>query len=350
MFTPARIGGRLAATPVVTQKSEEGVSVSKSGQSLLQKMVSEPLLHFAVIGLILFLADRALSPGEIDPNIIRIDQEVQSELASTFKTARGRLPTRDEMDTMVERFVLNETLYREARALELDHGDEMMRERLAQQMRMMVYNGIDVPTPTNETLRPWVAERIDRYKIPAKLSLRIIGIDAAQAEAEAVAEQANALQSAGEPVEIQAALVTRLKLRPRPMLVLIFGEDIVAEIEAGERGVWHAVETPRGWQAVALDTVVPEVVPSFEETADRARHDYTQVEIQRLARDALTSLQRSYAVERLPYDEALLHQGGVDDQAVSEEGVDDEGVNGESVEADASGDRTAVSNGGESAK
>lgn len=267
-----------------------------------QKITSEPLAQFLIIGLALFAVDRLFSPDEADPRSIVIGDEVYTRLANVFDEARGRLPTEEEMAPLVERFLVNETLYREALALDLDHGDEMMRERLAQRMRLILYSGITVEEPSDEILRAWLAERPGLYDAPATISFQIIGLDGTEEEARAEAARAAAREATEAVVKPAGIRMLTMMERPRNQLVAMFEEFFVAGMEAAPLGEWTAVESSRGWQIVKLIETRPAVKATFDAIRGQAATDWKEEQLQREARESLAALRATYDVETEPYD------------------------------------------------
>ncbi len=264
-------------------------------------LFKEPLLQFSLIGAVLFAISVATREDVEDPRHIRVDAEVHQRLAEIFETERQRLPTSAEMDELVDRFVVNETLYREARSLQLDHGDEMIRERLMQRIRLMMYSGIVVENPPREDVRAWFEERLEFYTKPETLSFRVIGLDGSEDEARDAAEQANAIEAVGERLQPGTFHVVNLQRRPRGQLVQLFGEEFITSIEVLPRNVWTPVDSPRGWQVVQFQDATEEEVPEFDEIFGQVLGDWRNHQIQSEARASLDALSSSYTVERLPY-------------------------------------------------
>ncbi len=73
----------------------------------------EPLLHFIVLGGLLFALDHALISKADDPRTIVVGADVDSEATETFKAARGRDPNKDELEALHRVWLDNEVLYRE---------------------------------------------------------------------------------------------------------------------------------------------------------------------------------------------------------------------------------------------
>lgn len=280
-------------------------------KSAARWFLTEPLFHFIVIGAVLYAASVSLAPDTADPNLIRVDAKTHQELAALFEAERNRLPTRDEMDKLVETFIRNEVLFREARALQLDHGDAMMRERLAQRMRLMMYSGIQVETPDDATLIAWRDEHIDRFTTPATVDFDVIGLDADEAEAKRVAALAKA---AGPDFRPRAAgvrgVLRRLGPRPRDQLVALFGETFVAAVEASPEGAWTAIASPRGWQVTRLIGLTQAVAPPFEAVRDEVWGDWRATQHQKQAIAALEALMRDYPVAYEPYGADVISGEG----------------------------------------
>jgi hypothetical protein len=267
---------------------------------LWRSLRAEPLAHFLAIGLALFAADRLLSPEEQNPRLIRVDDAVYGKIVDIFAESRGRPPTAEEMAPLIDRWIMNETLYREALALGLDRGDDMIRERVMQKMRVLIHSGIEIDPPEERVLRAWFEENRDRYADPALLSIRIARVDGTEAEARAAAEALNADdEAAGLRVYPYAD-------RPREAMIEVFGARFIEDVEALEPGRWSAVETPGGWQAAILDAYEPGREARFEEAANAAAADWTEQTFRATARRSLEALMAGYEVAWEPYEAAAF--------------------------------------------
>jgi hypothetical protein len=268
----------------------------------LQTARREPLAHFLAMGLALFVADRLTSPDAVDARAITVGPAQYGELVDIFAEARGRAPTAEEMAPLADRYVMNETLYREALALGLDEGDEMIRERIMQKMRVLIVNGVAVGEPDDATLRAWFEDNRDRYAAPEVISFSMARIDGAQGEAAAWAERLTEIEAQASAPSIDAPRVYEYLDRPRPALETVFGPAFIAALDDLPSGRWTAVETPSGWQAVILHGREPGFEADFETAALAAAADWRQWEQQRAAREALDALIAGYRVEREGYD------------------------------------------------
>lgn len=138
------------------------------------KLLREPLLHFLLAGALLFGAWAWLNRGEGDAGsidrTIRITEREISWLTESFARLWQRPPDNRELQGLVADYLREELLSREARALELDRDDIVVRRRLAQKMNFIVEDTARLATPTDEQLRALYAADLVRFDAPATVS------------------------------------------------------------------------------------------------------------------------------------------------------------------------------------
>src|SRR4051812_13930560 len=97
---------------------------------VIPSWLREPLLHFAVLGGLLFGVDHVVASRAGDPRTIVIGAEVDRQAIDVFRAARGHAPSAEELYALRRVWLDNEVLYREGLALGLDRGDNSIRERV----------------------------------------------------------------------------------------------------------------------------------------------------------------------------------------------------------------------------
>ncbi|HJY42478.1 MAG TPA: hypothetical protein VJ303_14605 [Steroidobacteraceae bacterium] len=101
--------------------------------NFLRAALREPLLHFVLIGALLF-AFTAWRQQQHDSAEIRITSGEIAQLAAFWETQSQRRPTSEELRRLIEERIDEEVLAREAVRLGLDRDDVIVRRRLAQKM------------------------------------------------------------------------------------------------------------------------------------------------------------------------------------------------------------------------
>ena len=100
-------------------------------------LLKEPMLHFFVLGLLLYvLLDGNRHPVAAENTIIVNDQLV-SALKNNFRAQHQRQPSSVEINRLVQSYIEEEALVREAMRLGLEQDDAVVRRRLVQKMHFL---------------------------------------------------------------------------------------------------------------------------------------------------------------------------------------------------------------------
>jgi hypothetical protein len=110
---------------------------------LIMRLGREPVVHFLLIAVLLYgIGALARKPAAI---VRRTRIEVSSAEINRLKrvwTAQWRRPPdAQELRSLVDDYVREEVLFREALAMGLDRGDEIARRRLVQKMEFLERGG-----------------------------------------------------------------------------------------------------------------------------------------------------------------------------------------------------------------
>jgi hypothetical protein len=274
-------------TPLDAEHVPGSIAVTRRAGPRAPGWLREPLLHFVVLGGVLFAADHFLIGKADDPHTIVIGAEVNSEARSTFKSARGREPTKDELDALHRVWIDNEVLYREGLALQVDKGDPAIRERVIFKALSVVDANVHVPTADAKVLRAWFESHRDKYDAPARYDFEEAALSGDSSEA-AVREFVTALNS-GTPGDSKAGLRV-FKARPQGSLAESYGPGFAAALQKVPPNTWQAIQTRDGWRAIQLKAISPATPAAFEAIRGVVMHDWI---------DATASEQRSAAVRAL---------------------------------------------------
>ncbi|MFT4634850.1 MAG: peptidyl-prolyl cis-trans isomerase C [Gammaproteobacteria bacterium] len=143
----------------------------------MKRLLTEPLLQFFVLGLLLFLLISVFSPSQMQGDSAKdivVDEAVLKEYVQfqrksfDAQTAANLLVSMSphERQNLIDNYVRDEALFREAVALGLDANDEIIRRRLIQKMEYIAqgfYN--DIPILSEDHLRAYFEANKDLYRI-----------------------------------------------------------------------------------------------------------------------------------------------------------------------------------------
>lgn len=258
-----------------------------------RRWLREPLLHFLVIGALLFAADAWVAGRQDDPRVIVIDAAVDRQAIDVFTTARGRAPNDDELYALRRVWLDNEVLYREGLALEMDKGDPAIKDRVIFKSLSMINAALKLPPMDDATLRDWFERNRTRYDEPARFDFEeaVLAGDSGEAVARAFADALNA----GNPGDAQAGLRV-FKGRPRQNIEQSYGPEFAQALATLAPGPWAALPQRDGWRVVRLQALHAPSPASYETLRGVVLQDWKDTVLADQRSAAVRELARKYTV------------------------------------------------------
>jgi len=254
----------------------------------------EPLVHFIVFGAVLFAVDHFVSGRADDPHTISIDAGVDQHAREVFKQARGRDPDADELYSLRRVWLNNEVLYREGLALQLDKGDQAIRDRVIFKALSMIDASLKPPQADDQVLREWFEKNRVKYDQPQRYNFQEAVLSGEKSEAALHAFVAGL--NSGSPGDAQAGLRV-FKDRPRDNLVQSYGDDFIGSLEALPAGEWRVLKGKAGMHAIRLDSVVPAQPADFGQLRGVVLQDWTDAMMAEQRSAAVRALEKKYTVK-----------------------------------------------------
>ncbi|WP_421717322.1 peptidyl-prolyl cis-trans isomerase [Algiphilus sp.] len=267
-----------------------------------RRWLREPLVVFALIGGALFALDHALTDIGADREIVVSAQRIDA-LRADFQTREHRPPTAEELDRMVDHWVRNEALFRQARALGLDQDDQIIRRQLIRKMRFLLEDTHPLPEPTQEALRAHLQTHPERYGQPPRIRFEHVFIArGAQAapRAEALLRQLRSAEPGatlppGDPFPgpplIAAADATAVHKR--------FGSGFFETLQTLPPKQWSGpVASPAGLHLVRVQAVLPFVAATVESAGEALVNDVRHLQRERKNAELLEQLRGQFVVRR----------------------------------------------------
>ncbi len=147
----------------------------------LVKLLKDPFLHFFVIGAMLFVTYLWLNPNTLaDDSEIVVNADRIEQLRTRFERTWGRAPSYDELTGIIDNFVVEEILYRQALAMGLDSNDSVIRRRLRQKMEFLTMEAIRLEQPSTADLTQYLVQNPGQFQTPARFSFEQIYINTDQ--------------------------------------------------------------------------------------------------------------------------------------------------------------------------
>ena len=245
----------------------------------MKRLLREPLIHFLLIGAVLFALDHYVQPARnaaASSRQIQLSVDDLAQLVLLFQAQWRREPTTQELRSMVEQKVQEEVLYREGLAMGLDKDDTIVKRRLAQKLQFLAEDVAAAREPTTAELKSWFEKNKAMFAQPSRVSFRHLYFSPDRRGGQHARDDASkALANlAGQPQNTKLA-ATRAdpfmfqdfyRDRAPDYLGKEFGPQFAQAVAKLAAGSWQGpIESGFGWHLVFVDTVIPGRVPNFEE-------------------------------------------------------------------------------------
>jgi len=153
---------------------------------LLKKLLYEPLVHFLILGALLFFFYNLSQHNEESENSIVVSKARIAQLTSAWEKKFFRTPSKEEKQKMIENEVYTNVLYNEALKIGLDKNDDEIKRRLAQKMEFIAYDTYKLPAPSDDVLKKFMSAHLEKYAAEKKIHFTqsMVGIDSGEFEKE----------------------------------------------------------------------------------------------------------------------------------------------------------------------
>jgi hypothetical protein len=257
------------------------------------RWMREPLLHFMMLGALLFSVDHVRASRADDPRTIVMDAAVDAQTRQIFKDARGREPSPDELGALRQAWLDNEVLYREGLAQQLDKGDPAIRDRVIFKALSVIEIGLKLPPFDDALLRDWFEQHRVRYDEPARYDYQeaVLPVKPARTELDELASALNG----GAPGESDGSLRI-FTGRPDSNLVQSYGPSFAKALEESPRDQWRVLDSHDGPRLVQLKRITSPRPADFEQLRGVVLQDWTDTTMAEQRTAVVRSLAKKYRI------------------------------------------------------
>ena len=272
------------------------------------KLLREPLLHFMFIGAVIYLAYGLFTEPvpEGDEKTIVVSAGELEWMRSNWQKRWNRLPTQAEFDGLIQQYIKETVLYREALTMGLNQHDTIIRRRLAQKLEFLAKDLVALTPPTDEELQTYFNTHRERYQQPTRYTFTQVFIDPDERD-EATLDDAAAIKATliaqGDAIEDPGALGDDFMLqnyypeKDQAEIQKLFGSGFAESLIALSPGQWHGpVLSGYGVHLVYVSNITEPPAPVFAEVRERVVQDWTTDRSEELNEQFYANLRDQYTV------------------------------------------------------
>jgi len=278
------------------------------------KLLREPLVHFMFIGAVIYalyglFAEPAVE--ETDKTIVVTAGELEW-MQTSWQKRWNRPPTAQEFDGLIQQFIKETVLYREALTMGLNKHDMVIRRRLAQKLEFLAKDLVALTPPTEDELLAYFDEHQASYQAPTLYTFTQVYFDpdkrgdatlddanALLAELTAIGPPDAATADKGDRFLLRNEFIQQSELEVRKSL----GSGFTASVMQLEPGQWHGpVLSGYGTHLVYVSALESAPDSSFEAVKDRVLQDWQASQQEAIEAEFYEQLKSRYeiVIEELP--------------------------------------------------
>ncbi len=275
----------------------------------MPRLLREPLVHFLLTGGVLLvlsaLFGQSFGVGD-SSNRIEVTADRIQQLRETWTRQRGAPPTGRELDRLIEDFVREEVLYREAIASGLDQGDTIVRRRLAQKVEFLAQSVASTVEPSEAELQAFLDDDPERYRFPEQVGFSHVyfsgsnrGAGAEAAARGALARLASGAVAAAEAARLGDRFMLQYEYPPqsRDQIRDLFGPRFASRLFELPVGEWSGpVASSYGMHVVRIRQRVPSRLPALGEVRSRVLLDLNEQRLRSAADTYYEGLRRRFEI------------------------------------------------------
>ncbi len=284
----------------------------------MSQWLKEPLFHFLVIGAGLFLLyGVTVNEPEDEETRIEINTVRADRMVTLWEKRWNRPPTQEEFNGLIEQYINEEVLYREALAMRLDSDDPVVRRRMAQKVRFISNDIISIDTPSDTVLQAYLDTHASKYQLAGEVTFQHIYFNPAKHD-ETMKEEAKALlaklskenngidtQSTGDGF-LHGTTFSEMKVFE---INRLFGKDFAQKLFEQPIGKWVGpLVSGYGLHLIRIDSRTPSKTATLEIAKQSILEDWTADERKKVNDAFISNLRKQYDVVIAKPSSTLLPQ------------------------------------------
>ncbi len=285
----------------------------------MKKLFAEPLVQFLLIGGCIYLAFALFGTPEEDSseNRIHVDSNRIEGFISQWEKRWNRLPTKQEIDGLIQSHVREEVLYRQAVSMGLNEDDAITRRRMAQKLEFLTSDLAQSQQPAEGQLEQFFTDNEATYRAPDRISFSQVffnpdtrkdaTLDEAKAERaklEAAGKPDPETLEAGDKSMLQDHFPNVTEAEVSRQMGSGFAESAM-ELKPGE---WHGpVLSGYGVHLVYVYEMEKGAVPALEDVRDKVLADWHDEQREAFNAEFLKNLKDRYdiVIDEMPAERLI---------------------------------------------
>lgn len=273
-------------------------------KKMVAKVLREPLLHFMVLGALIYLGAVVLNDQEVQEQQIVVSSGKIKQLTTLYTKTWQRPPSDQELANVVQEYVLEQAAYYQGVQLGLDKNDIVITRRVRQKLDFIAEEHIARPTMTDEILTAYLHNNGDKFRLESSLSFKQVYLNP-QRHGDSLANEVQQLltQLTKAPTQNINQIGDRYlfkssyPLQQHSRLQAIFGKNFIETLEQLTPGSWHGpVYSSFGSHLVYIEQKQPGKLPVLAQIKTKVIKEWQNSQRQQSVKQYYRELLSRYPV------------------------------------------------------
>jgi hypothetical protein len=285
-------------------------------KSRIKKILKSPLVYFFVIGFVIFGLHSFLNrekQDDTDPFTVDVTSADIEWIRSSWEARMKRQPMQHELQGLIDRFIRDEILFREAMAMDLDDRDLVIQRRLVQKLTFVFEDLAETMEPTDEELKNYMVEKHEKYRIPEMISFTQVYFNPDKRKD--VMEEAKTvlgrLKSAESPPEEAVSLGDSIMIdssfrqKSTDEVARTLGREFADQLFSIDEPGWQGpIGSTFGLHLVYISDHIASRMPEFENIRKNVQYDFMYDRKKEVIDKVYSAVKSRYSilVEGLPHE------------------------------------------------
>jgi len=271
---------------------------------IIRKVIKEPLVHFLILGGIIYIYYSSQATEDQTPTTQKIvlTKQEQDQIKLNYKEKHDKLPDDVMFNILADEALYDKVLLSEAYRLQLDKHDPVISQRLLKQMKFILLNSVKLKEPSEDELYKYYKKNIKEYSKIEKLSFyTILFKDPKDKEIDTIELMLNRFDINASYASYFGDKDSRLNHNPDVTyqdVKNLFGKYFANKLFVLQEGKWSKpIHSKYGSHIVYIvDKVVSTPYP-FDDVQDRVYQDFLDQNRSNIIKKSYKDILKSYTLD-----------------------------------------------------
>ena len=273
----------------------------------VRRWLREPLLHFLILGGLLFLLFHFVKGGSgTKQNEIVVTAGTVQTISEGFERVWKRPPTQKELDTLIQDYIKEEIYYREAKTMGLDRDDTIIRRRLRQKMEFLADGMGYIKEPTEKDLESYLQKHPEKFRVESRYTFSQVYLNPDEHQnslQQDAAQLLTKLNNARNSVDTSQygdrfMLGYYFSNQSESNVARTFGDQFAKQLSQLETGKWVGpIESGYGQHLVLINNRSVGRTPPLSEVRKQVQSEWMTDEAKRTSEKFYEALRNRYTIK-----------------------------------------------------